>query len=171
MSYRRALGSACLALVGSCAAGCGATTFDGHVFKNADLSFRLVEVPSDWRRLDADDALLAFRDDSAPAIIVVNGRCGRDGDDVPLSSLTHHLFLQFSDRVIENEVKISLDGREALHTELLAKLDGVQKRFGVFVLKKNGCVYDFIHIAPPSAPAESREHFVSFVQGFSTISP
>jgi predicted Zn-dependent protease len=171
MSYRRALGGAYLALAWSCAAGCGATTFDGRIFKNASLSFRLAEVPSGWRQLESDEALLAFRDDSAPASIVVNGRCGRDGDDVPLSSLTHHLFLQFSDRVIENEVKITLDGREALHTELLAKLDGVQKRFTVFVLKKNGCVYDFIHIAPPSASAESREHFVSFVQGFSTISP
>ena len=171
MSYRRALGSACLALSAWCAEGCGATTFDGHVFKNADLSFRFAEVPSDWRPLESDDALLAFRDDSAPASIVVNGRCGRDADDVPLSALTHHLFLQFSDRVIENQVKITLDGREALHTELLAKLDGVEKRFGVFVMKKNGCVYDFVYIAPPSAPAESRQRFVSFVQGFSTISP
>jgi hypothetical protein len=171
MSCLRGLGSACLAFAWSCIAGCGATTFDGHVFKNADLSFRLAEVPREWRQIESDDALLAFRDDGTPASIVVNGRCGRDGDDVPLSALTHHLFLQFSDRVIENENKITLDGREALHTELLAKLDGVQKRFGVFVLKKNGCVYDFIHIAPPSASAESRERFVSFVQGFSTISP
>ena len=171
MSCLRGLGSACLALAWSCIAGCGATAFDGHVFKNADLSFRFAQIPAEWRQIESDDALLMFRDDSAPASVVVNGRCGRDGDDVPLSALTHHLFLQFSDRVIENETKINLDGREALHTELLAKLDGVKKRYGVFVLKKNGCVYDFIHVAPPSASAESRERFVSFVQGFSTISP
>ena len=64
---------------------------------------------------------------------------------------------------------VKIDGREALHTEMSAKLDGVSKRFTVFVFKKNGCVYDFMHIAPPTAPAEGRREFVSFVQGFSTI--
>ena len=171
MSSRRALPGACLVLASSWLAGCAGTAFDGHVFKNADLSFRLAQIPAGWRPIESDEALLAFRDDQAPASIVLNGRCGKDGDDVPLASLTHHLFLQFSDRAIENEEKISLDGREALHTELTAKLDGIEKRFTVFVLKKNGCVYDFVHIAPPEAAAESRERFVGFVQGFSTISP
>jgi hypothetical protein len=73
--------------------------------------------------------------------------------------------------VIENEVKLDLDGREALQTQLLAKLDGVAKRYEVFVLKKNGCVYDFIHVAPPDAPADGRRRFVAFVQGFATIKP
>ena len=66
---------------------------------------------------------------------------------------------------------ISLDGREALHTELTAKLDGVPMNFVVFVLKKNGCVYDFALISPPNPSRESRDQFVQFVQGFSTIAP
>ena len=152
-------------------AGCGGTTFDGRVFANSELSFRFSAVPEDWHTLDSDGALLAFRDDTVPASIVVNGRCGKDGDDVPLESLTHHLFLQFSDRQIESQNKISMDGREALHTSLLAKLDGVERRFEVFVLKKNGCVYDFVQVAPPSASADGRRRFVTFVQGFSTIRP
>jgi hypothetical protein len=44
-------------------------------------------------------------------------------------------------------------------------------RFVVIVLKKNGCVYDFVHVSPPTSPVESRERFIDFVQGFSTISP
>ena len=150
---------------------CGATAFDGRVYKNADLSFRLAAVPSGWRRIEADDALLAFRDDASLASVILNGRCGKDGDDVPLVSLTHHLFLSFTDRVIENEQRIALDGREALRTELTAKLDGVEKHFVVFVLKKNGCVYDFVQIAPPGGSAESHDQFVRFVQGFATIAP
>lgn len=159
----------CFVAIG--AAGCAGTAFDGRVYDNGELAFRLASVPAEWRALDADGALLAFRDDSVPASIVVNGRCGKDGDDVPLEALTHHLFLQFSDRVIENEVKLDLDGREALQTQLLAKLDGVEKRYEVFVLKKNGCVYDFVHVAPPGAPADGRRRFVAFVQGFATIKP
>ncbi|HVW26891.1 MAG TPA: hypothetical protein VHC69_16095 [Polyangiaceae bacterium] len=172
MSSPTALIRACfLFLTCGLFSGCGATTFDGHVYENADLSFRLADVPSGWRRIDADDALLAFRDDANLASVVLNGRCGKDGDDVPLVALTHHLFLQFTDRVIESEQKISLDGREALHTELTAKLDGVPMHFVVFVLKKNGCVYDFARISPPNPARESRDRFIQFVQGFSTIAP
>jgi hypothetical protein len=43
--------------------------------------------------------------------------------------------------------------------------------FVVFVLKKNGCVYDFAQITPPNPSRESRDQFIRFVQGFSTISP
>jgi hypothetical protein len=171
MSLSTALLRACLFVVAFGASGCGATTFDGRVYKNADLSFRLADVPAGWRRIDADDALLAFRDDADLASVVLNGRCGRDGDDVPLVSLTHHLFLSFTDRVIDSEEKVSLDGREALRTELTAKLDGVPMHFVVFVLKKNGCVYDFAQIAPPNPSRESRDQFIRFVQGFATISP
>jgi hypothetical protein len=151
--------------------GCGGASFDGRTFQNGELAFHVGPVPSDWHPIEATGSLVAFRDDSAPAYIAVGGRCGKDGDDVPLEALTHHLFLDFTDRNIENQVKVELDGRQALHTELSAKLDGVARRLTVFVLKKNGCVYDFWHVAPPSVPAESRRQFVAFVQGFGTIRP
>jgi len=151
--------------------GCGGSGFDGRVYQNGDLSFRLSPIPRAWRPIEATGALLAFRDDAGPATIAIGGRCGKDGDDVPLEALTHHLFLDFTDRVVENQVKVDLDGREALQTEIRAKLDGVERRLTVFVMKKNGCVYDFWHVAPPEAPADSRRQFIAFVQGFSTIRP
>jgi hypothetical protein len=39
----------------------------------------------------------------------------------------------------------------------------------VVVLKKDGCVYDFVHIAPPGASEATRERFMAFVRGFSTV--
>ena len=39
-----------------------------------------------------------------------------------------------------------MDGREAMHTVMSAKLDGVPKMFDAYVLKKDGCVYDFVDI-------------------------
>ena len=150
---------------------CGGATFDGNVFRNDDLSFRVGRTPEGWHPIDAEGALLAFRDDQAPASIALSGRCGKDGDDVPLEALTHHLFLQFTDRTVESQTRIQLDGREALRTQLSAKLDGVVKHFTVFVLKKNGCVYDFAYVAPVSAGAEGEPRFDAFVQSFSTIKP
>jgi hypothetical protein len=147
---------------------CASATWDGQVYRGEAVNFRAGRIPPTWRRLDADDALLTFRDSLRDIVISVNGRCGKDGDDVPLEALTQHLFMYFTDRQILAQGKISLDGRDALRTELAAKLDGVPRQFIVYVLKKNGCVYDFIFIATPSVDAGAKAEFDQFVAGFST---
>jgi hypothetical protein len=150
------------------AGGCGGPHFDGRVYDDGKLRFHTGPVPPAWRGVEADGTLLAFRDDQAPAMIAVNGRCGVDGDDVPLASLTQHLFLQFTERELKSQRELNLDGRAALRTELVGKLDGVPKHFLVYVLKKDGCVYDFWRISEPSAPDTAS--FESFVRGFATES-
>jgi hypothetical protein len=42
------------------------------------------------------------------------------------------------------------------------------KRFVVYVLKKDGCVYDFMWIGAEGAALASAGEFQRFVQGFST---
>lgn len=158
-------------LLAALLSACSSNQFDGHTYRSSQLSFRVRHLPPEWRALRGVGPLLAFRDDAGLASIAVSGRCGRDGDDVPLESLTHHLFLHFTEREIEHQERLPLDGREALYTELTAKLDGVRKRYAVYVLKKNGCVYDFVHVAEETAPPQSRERFTTFVQGFSTLEP
>ena len=155
------------ALVLALATGCAASNFDGQVFRQGNVSFRLAHVPPGWRRIEITDTALAFRDDAGETTVAINGRCGRDAEDVPLKSLTQHLFLQFTDRQQEEQQLIPLDGREALETQMVAKLDGVEKHFHVVVLKKDGCVYDFLQIANAR---RDPEQFRSFVSGFSSES-
>jgi hypothetical protein len=150
---------------------CGSPQLENGLYRNEELAFRIGPVPSNWRRLDADEAALAFRDDGAGATIAVNGRCGKDGDDVPLEALTHHLFLHFTDRQVVSQQTVELDERKALRTEIIAELDGVPKRYTVYVLKKDGCVYDFLHISTLEASEASRHDFERFVKSFSTIDP
>lgn len=150
------------------AQGCAGQRFDGRVYDDGTLRFRTGPIPATWHAIEADGTLLAFRDDAAGATLAVNGRCGVDGDDVPLASLTQHLFLQFTEREPVSQVELNLDGRAALRTELTGKLDGVPKRFLVYVLKKDGCVYDFWRISEPSASDTAA--FESFVRGFTTES-
>ena len=156
-------------LAGAIAAGCGGPQFDGQIYRSGELAFRVGPVPSSWRRIDAENTLLAFRDDTSGATVALAGRCGKDGDDVPLTALTHHLFLQFTDREVGEQRTLMLDGRQALRTELTAELDGVPKHFLVFVLKKDGCVYDFFRISA-GASSSGVEEFERFVQGFATLS-
>lgn len=146
--------------------GCGGQHYNGSVYDDGTLRFRTGPVPSSWHGIEADGTLLAFRDDRAGATVALNGRCGVDGDDVPLASLTQHLFLQFTEREVKSQQELNLDGRAALRTELSGKLDGVPKLFVVYVLKKDGCVYDFWRISEPSASDTTA--FESFVRGFAT---
>ena len=147
---------------------CAGPSWDGQVYRDDSLAFRAGKLPPGWRKLDDDNSLLTFRDAQHDLLISVNGRCGKDGDDVPLEALTQHLFVYFTERQIGDQRRVSLDGREAMRTVLSARLDGVARRFVVYVLKKNGCVYDFILIAPPSLDAASIAQFDQFVAGFST---
>ncbi len=148
-------------------AACAGPTWDGKVYHGGSVSFRVGRVPPGWRKLEDDDSLLTFRDAARDMVVSVNGRCGKDGEDVPLEALTQHLFIYFTERQITDQRRINLDGREALRTELSAKLDGVARRFVVCVLKKDGCVYDFILIAAPSLDPDSKAEFDQFVNGFS----
>ncbi|MCC6645348.1 MAG: hypothetical protein IT374_07250 [Polyangiaceae bacterium] len=150
------------------AASCGGgATYDGVRYRADDLAFRAGPVPASWRRLETSHGRLAFRDDAAAATVIVNGRCGKDGDDTPLAALTNHLFLQFTEREVESEQTVPFDGREAQKTVLTAKLDGVQFRFFAVVLKKDGCVYDLVLMAEPSTFDAARGPFERFVSTFS----
>lgn len=151
--------------------GCSGASFDGQVYRGQGLSFRLGPVPASWKALELERGSLAYRDEARKAVIAVNGRCGRDGEDVPLSALTQHLFIQFTEREIRTEETVPFDGREARHTVLEAKLDGVKKTVDVWVLKKNGCVYDLVYVADPERYPEGAADFDRFARGFATLEP
>src|SRR5690606_13814821 len=154
-----------LALLASTSCG---PKFNGRVYQNGDLSFKVGPTPEHWRPIEVDQALLAYRDDRHGATVALNGRCHKDGDDVPLASLTHHLFLHFTEREVLSQKRLDIAGRESLRTELKASLDGVPKHYVVYVLKKDGCVYDFLFIAD-SADVDGAP-FDVFVSGFETVS-
>lgn len=153
-------------VVGGCA---GKQGFDGRVYHAGRATFRVGPVPSTWKKSDAvDGAMLAFTDEPNGGMVSVYGRCGKDGDDVPLSALTQHLLIGFTEREVTEQKTVQLDGREALHTVLSAKLDGVKTGLSLYVLKKDGCVYDLIYAAPPASFANGQPAFDAFVGGFAT---
>lgn len=149
---------------------CGKQGLDGNVFRQDDVAFRVGPIPPNWRHIETnvenDLPNFAFRDDANDITVGAAGRCHRDGDDVPLRSLTQHLAIGFTHREIQSEENFMLDGRAALRTEMRASLDGVEKHMVFVVLKKDGCVYDFWRIA--SGPSDA-SNFDAFVRGFQVV--
>jgi hypothetical protein len=158
---------AALALGSGCAAS---GSFDGSVFRDKDVAYQVSPVPAGWHRVEVQGANLAFRDEAHEASILVNSRCASDDRDAPLTSLTEHLIIGTTDRAIASEETIPFDGREARHSVLRAKLDGVPMTYDIFVLKKDGCVFDLVFVAPPARADAGMPGFDRFVRGFHTLS-
>jgi hypothetical protein len=141
----------------------------GDVYEGDHFAFRIGPLGAGWQRVPIENAALAYRDEGDGGTVVVNGRCGVDGEDVPLESLTQHLFLRFTDREVLEQQVFPFDRREAMRTVIRAKLDGVPMKFAVWVLKKDGCVYDLAYMASPARFDRGAPEFDRFARGFTTI--
>jgi len=162
----RARGFLMLLLVAGCAPS---VTFDNDVMHGPDgVAFRVGEVPPSWTRVKVDDSALGFRDESGSSVMV-DGRCNMKADDVPLVALTNQLIIGTTDRKYDKEEVIPFDRREARHTVLRAKLDGVPMVWDLYVMKKNGCVYDMAYVAPPDDFERGQGAFERFASGFHTV--
>ena len=158
-----------VAAVGLGLVACGhAKTFDDGVFRKGAVTVRVGPVPAGWRRLAVDGADLAFRDDERSGSVLFDVRCGRD-DDAPLSVLTDHLIMGTTEREFVAQDTIPFDRREALHTLLHAKLDGVPMQYDIYVMKRDGCVYDLVYVALPARFAEGAADFERFATGLESV--
>lgn len=146
--------------------GC-ASSFDGRTYHGQGFAFSVPAPPATWEMLRVKESALTFDVPATGAIISVNGRCDRDGEDVPLRSLTKHLFFQFSSVTVNSEEVTPFDGREAMRSDVTAKLDGVERRLVVFVMKKDKCVYDIWYIARPDRFGQGIGEFDAWAKGFS----
>lgn len=150
------------------AAGCGKEAWDGRVYHAGRASFRTGPIPAQWERVTLEGAMLSFHDKATGGSVNVYGRCGKDGDDVPLTALTNHLLIGFTERDFKEQKVVPLDGREAMHSVVHGKLDGVPIALAIYVLKKDGCVYDLVWVAPPDRFDGGLNEFDAFVAGFQT---
>ncbi len=130
------------------------------------VCYRVGALGPGWRLVHQEGAAVGFFDDAGGAIVEANASCRDDADAAPLPALTRQLLIGYTARRIESQETVSLDGRDALHTRLTARLDGVPVRLDLYVLKRNGCIFDLSYAAPPGADTRAEADFARFVAGF-----
>jgi hypothetical protein len=153
-------------------AGCGGPavrSFDGTTYRDGPIAFQVPPKPASWRAVEVTDASLAYRDETHGASILVNARCHRPDEGTPLVALTNHLLMGSTAREVVSQEVEPFDGREALHTKMRAKWDGVPIAFDIYVAKKDGCIYDFVYMGDPAAFDAGAREFEGFVRGFRTL--
>jgi hypothetical protein len=137
------------------------------VYTAGTTTYRIGPVPPSWQlvRLEGND--VAYVSSNSPHSLAVNATC-KDHDDPPLDVLTRHLVMGFTERLTVSQTRSTLDGREALRTQVSARLDGVPVELLLVVLKKDGCVYDFTYLSPAGRLDEQVTVFDQLLAHFRT---
>ena len=155
-------------MLGATLIACGGPSLRGDVYTDDEASYRVGRLGPEWTPIDLAQNDLAWRNPADGSIVQVNATCD-PFQDVPLTSLTNHLLIGFTERERRSSALVRLDGREALRSHIRASLDGVPRELLFYVLKKDECTYDFALIAAPGSAFESAATvFDRFVRGFST---
>lgn len=136
----------------------------GGVYTRGPLSYRVAEPQGAWRPVVFEDNDLAWLS-TAGHVLAINATCSGH-EDPQLEVLTNHLVFGFTERQWLKRERFQLDGREALRSQVKARLDGVPVSLELVVLKKNGCVHDFTYVSPEGREAEHKASFERLVANF-----
>ena len=158
-----------LAFVLCAGSGCGASTFRDGVFDNGVVRYHVGQPGQGWEQVTIEDSeVLAFRHAALRTTVSITATCD-EYEDVPEAALLNHLLFGMQQRVFRLEETITLDGRGALHTVVDVELDGVPKTLEIYLLKKDGCVYDMTLIASRTDFERARDGLAKLVSGFHVI--
>lgn len=158
------------ALVLLALAGClgGVNHADRTVREGAsgrEASYRFGQPGPEWRPLAHQEAQIAWYNPELSAVIALDSEC-EEHSDLSLEQFTQRLSIDFREWGVESQEQLQLLDRDALHTVVRASIDGVvETRLEIYVVKKNGCIFDLEYIAPPHQFAAGRPAFARVIAG------
>lgn len=118
-------------------------------FEDDHVGYGVGEPGDGWVPVQLEGVNVVWHQPALAAALMVNSHC-EGVKDAPLEGLTGELLIGTTEREILEQTLKPWSGREALETIATAKLDGVLRKRAMFVLKKDGCVYDVVYDAAPA---------------------
>lgn len=86
--------------------------------------------------------------------------------DPTLDNIFNGILSEIEDKRIIESHNVDYNEREALHSTVEGKVDGIQTRFELMIFKKNNCIYILTYAAKEGAFAHNQRDFLKFVKGF-----
>jgi hypothetical protein len=147
--------------------GCAGRRIENGVY-HSDKGYRLTLPGPDWSVAADSKADLELRHQDGLAAMLANAECDDRAKSRSAGLLLGQLLIGLHDRATIEQNEVSLNGRQALHRVLDGRLaaDGAPTRIEAYVLKEQGCVYDFAYAAPPASFEAWRADFRRFVESF-----
>lgn len=135
------------------------------VYLGSHHHYRVGALSDSWQ-MEADKGPGIIFKHKSGARLATNAICGAAFEDLSLELLTSHLLMGLESVKKVKEERLSLSGREALHTVADASLDGVPVELNTVVIKKDRCQFDFLAASPLQFSKEISKDFENFVKGF-----
>lgn len=152
------------AMLACVACGTG-KSFVGNHFEDRHVDYRVGAPGVGWRQVQLETSNISWFNDAIGAGLLVNSHC-EGVQDSPLEGLTGELLIGTTEREILEQTVRPWAGREAMETIATGKLDGVARKHALFVVKKDGCVYDIVYDAPVSNFDVGYPDYVTVRDGF-----
>lgn len=156
-----------LALTLALPACAGGGAFHDRIFDDGVVRYRVGELAPGFERVDVGDNDLAWHDRGL-GTISVNATCS-GYDDVPTTALLNQLLFGTTERQFRLEETATLDGRAARHAIVDVEMDGVPVRLNVYLMRKDGCVYDLTHVGAVDQASRAQPVFERFVSEFAVL--
>ena len=147
--------------------GCAGRRIENGVY-HSDKGYRLTLPGSDWSVAADSKADLELRHQDGLAAMLANAECDERAKSRSAGLLFGQLLIGLRDRATIEQNEVSVNGRQALHRVLDGRVaaDGAPTRIEAYVVKDQGCVYDFAYAAPPASFEEWRADFRRLVESF-----
>lgn len=145
----------------------GSQSLRDRVFDDGTVRYRVGSLASEFEPIAVGDNDLAWHHPSY-GTISVNATC-KQYEDVPARALMNQLLIGTTAREYRVEETVTLDGRAAQHLLADVEMDGVPITIDVYLIVKDGCVYDLTHVARRERAQSARPVFQKFVRQFAVI--
>ena len=123
-----------------------------------------------WKAVREGGADRAWYNQELSAVIYVDTSCGRKFEDRALEDAYRSLTKGIATGDPTRMESLRIDGREGLLLYQPGRLDGVPVELGAAIVSKNGCLFDFLYIAPASSFPTGEEDFLVTVGSLRTNS-
>ncbi len=161
------LGGILLSIV-SLAAGCATGRIVGETYRDPENGFQVRLPPAAWQLRSLDGAALSFTSPELRAGMALRVDC-RTAEPGELPWVARHLFFGLQDMHIQEGETERLHDALAVRTRLRARLDDQPVEAEGVTVRRAGCLYDFIYVAPPAGFPQGRPDFEAFVQSWTPL--
>ena len=164
MSPAARAGMSLLALL---AAGCASTGVEQGVF-TSKKGYQVSLPGAGWQVTRDSRADLELRREKPPGGMLADATCGARVSGRPPERLVRYLTFGLRHREEVRTEPVTVGGRPGARSMLRGTLDGAEVAVDAVSVKGEGCVFDFLYVAPVDAFEAGRGDFQAFVDSLTT---
>jgi hypothetical protein len=149
-------------------AGCATGRITGETYRDFDHGYEVRLPPVTWIPRQLEHATLSFESPQLKAGMALLTDC-RTPEPGELLWVARHLFFGLQEKRIHEQESIRLHDAGGIRTRLQARLDEVPVEVEGVTIRRAGCLYDFIYVAPPATFPQGRLDFEGFVKSWTPL--